>query len=111
MSEVNDNSIMTEEDYEKHELDHYEESAKFIKLFHSQFRKMSYKLANRKKRAVVRVLEAMLFEPFEEVQLIGKEEKELFAICHKVMYHKNKVMEYAVKRKQKAELEKENSNE
>ncbi len=59
MSEVNDNSIMTEEDYEKHELDHYEESAKFIKLFHGQFRKMSYKLANRKKRAVVRVLEAM----------------------------------------------------
>lgn len=95
---MNPNSIMTKEDVEQLEVDKYEESARFIHTLHATFKKMGYALADRKKRAVVRVLEAVMFEPLEKVELIGREEKDLFAICHQIMYHKNKVAEYALKR-------------
>lgn len=78
--------------------DEYENSAFFIHQSHERFRKLVYALAERKKRAVSRVLEAVLFEPLEKIELNGKEENELFDICQAVMYHKGKVLEYAMKR-------------
>jgi len=100
MSEENNpNSVMTEEDVEKAKLDKVEESALQIKALAGTFRQMGYSLSNRKKRAVVRVLEAVLFEPLEDVQLMGKAEKDLLAICNQIMYHKNKLAAYAVERK------------
>jgi hypothetical protein len=64
------------------------------------FRKQVYKLAERKKRAPARVLEAFLFRPLEEVELIGKEEKNLFDLCSTIMYHKIKIVEYAQQKEQ-----------
>ena len=100
------NNLLTEEDIEKAEVDMYEQSARFIKTLHATFRKMGYSLADRKKRSAVRVLEAMLFEPLEKVELSGQAEKDLFAICHQIMYHKNKVAEYALKRRMDKENQK-----
>ena len=59
---------------------------------------MAYSLANKKKRGVARVLEATMFEPLEKIELFGKDEKELFAITQQIMYHKQKIAEYAIKR-------------
>jgi len=102
MSEEN-NTLITTQSQEQQEVDTFEESAKFIKLLHGQFRSISYNLANRKKRGIARVLEAVMFEPLEDVKLLGKDEKELLDICNQIMYHKNKVTEFAIKRRMEAE--------
>lgn len=86
------------ESQEEELQDEYENSAIFLMEASDRFRKLTYALADRKKRAVTRVLEAVLFEPLEEVELVGKEEKQLFDICQAIMYHKGKMLEYAVKR-------------
>lgn len=77
------------------EFDTDEMAAIFINQAHKQFKKLGYEIANRKKRSVVRVLEAVLFEPLEQVELLGKEEKQLFDLCQKVMYHKGILLKYA----------------
>lgn len=100
-----------EKSTEQKELDEYEQSAQMFHILHSQFRRMSYALANRKKRAVARVLEAAMFEPLEKVELLGKEEQELFAITQQIMYHKNKIAEYVVKRKLEEEKQEESKKE
>ena len=100
------NKVLTDEEIQKTEEDMYEKSAEQIHALYAIFRKMGYALSQRKKRAAVRVLEAVLFEPLEKVKLEGKAEEELFALCHQIMYHKNKVTEYAIKRK----MEKEQTN-
>lgn len=79
-------------------FDQDENAAIFINQAHKQFKKIGYEVANRKKRSVVRVLEAVLFEPFEEVELLGKEEQQLFDLCQKVMYHKGILLKYAHER-------------
>lgn len=81
----------------KQNLDQDEQSAIFINQAHKQFRKLCYELANRKKRSIPRVLEAVLFEPLEEVKLNGKEEEQLLDLCLKIMYHKTIIFEYAQK--------------
>lgn len=108
-TEDSNNTIMTEDDRKEIETDKYEESALIFNALHGQFRQIGYQLAKRKKKAPIRVLEAILFMPLEEVSLVGAEEKELFDLCHKIMYHKNKITEYAITRKM--ELEKESNNE
>ena len=108
---MSDNKLLTPEDKEKLEEDVYEQSAQTFHLLHSQFRKLGYAISNRKKRAVVRVLEALLFEPLESVELSGKVEKDLLALCHQVMYHKNKIAEYAVERKLAKENKEGENNE
>jgi hypothetical protein len=105
-----DNTFLTKEDVEQNQIDKYEQSARFIKTLHAKFRGLGYDLAQRKKRAPIRVLEAILFEPLEEIELNGKIEKDLFAICQQIMYHKNKIVEYAIQRKQEAEKEQENES-
>ena len=94
--------IIKEEDIKKEEsrdvaagLDEYEQSAAMFNHLSQVFRKELYKLANRKKRAAPRVLEALLFEPLESVQLSGKEEKNLLEMCSQIVYHKAKIIEYA----------------
>ena len=79
-------------------LDEVEQSAMFISQSHKTFRKLVYALAKRKKLAPVRVLEAVLFEPLEQIKLSGKEEEQLFDLCQAVMYHKGKVLNYAFER-------------
>jgi hypothetical protein len=76
-------------------IDEHEDAAYFINQAHSEFKKLAYALADRKKHSVSRVLEAVLFEPLERVSLFGKHEQELFAICQQIMYNKGKVLEYA----------------
>lgn len=82
-------------------FDQDEASAIFINQSHKQFRKLVYEMANRKKRSVSRVLEAVLFEPLEEVQLHGKEEEQLLDLCLKIMYHKSVIFDYAQKQIEK----------
>ena len=91
--------------------DKYEQSARYFKALHTQFRKLGYQLAQRKKKSPIRVLEAVLFEPLESVELIGKEEQELLAICHQVMYHKNRIVEYAIKERENKPSTKGENNE
>lgn len=91
----------------KKELDKYEESAAMFHHLSQIFRKKVYELANRKKRAPVRVLEAMLFQPIEEVTLNGKEENNLLDLCSQIIYHKSMLMEYVNVRKEERENNKE----
>lgn len=88
----------TQEKQTNPEFDQDEMSAIFINQAHKQFKKIGYEVANRKKRAAVRVLEAVLFEPLEKVELLGIEEKQLFDLCQKVMYHKGILLKYAHER-------------
>lgn len=90
-------------------LDEHEQAAITFNYYSSVFRENGYKLANRKKRAVVRVLEKLILEPFEDVKLEGKEEQDLLDICKKLMYCKMKIGEYAILRKENKD--KENNNE
>jgi len=87
--------------------DKIEESARYIHILHGQFRQHVYKVANRKKRAPVRVLEALLFQGLHDTELIGKEEKELLALCSDILYHKSILSEYAYERLTKKEKENE----
>lgn len=109
MTEPNDKLVEgmipeeTETKKQEAQVDEYEQSAQMFHILHSQFRKMGYSLANRKKRAAIRVLEAVLFRPLEDVKVVGKEEQELVDIALQVMYHKNKIAEYAVKQKMNKE--------
>lgn len=98
---------------DEQELDSEEASAYFIHVAHEQFRDLAYKLANRKKRSLARVLEAVLFEPLEKIELSGPAEKELFELCQQIMYNKGVVLNYSFKRfqdKVKTEKEGEENN-
>ena len=106
MSDTN-NTVLTQSDVDKADYDRVEESAQFIHLLYTRFRKMGYALSNRKKRALARVLEAVLFEPLHEIKLDGKAEKDLFDICQQVLYHKDVLKSYAIEQKIKEE---ENKN-
>jgi len=86
---------------EEEKIDEYDQSALLFRHFSQVFRKQIYALAKRKKKAPIRVLEAFLFQPFEEVELVGKEEKNLFDLCSSIIYHKMKIMEYVEVEKKK----------
>jgi hypothetical protein len=101
--ETNNNTILEEPkevpvDDDKKPIDEVEAAAYFINQAHTEFRRLAFALADRKKHSVSRVLEAVLFEPLEKIELLGKHEQELFEICQQVMYNKGKVLQYAFKR-------------
>lgn len=98
-------------DKKKSELDEYELSAQHISVLFSQFKKYGYDLANRKKRAPIRVLETFIFEGLHDTDLFGKDEKDLLALCKQAMYHKSKIVEYMLKRKEEKEKNDEQSKE
>ena len=87
-----------EEVKDKESIDPVEASAYFIHLAHQDFKRLAYGLANTKKRALARVLEAVLFEPLEKIELFGKVEEDLFALCQEILYNKGNVLQYAFKR-------------
>lgn len=91
----------------KEDFDEYEQSALIFKNLCEQFNKKGYKLADKKKRALVRVIGSFLFEPLETIQLFGKEEKEMVDLCRSIMYHKMKINEYAIIKSQKLNEENE----
>ena len=62
-----------------------------LHLYYNHFKKVGYELAGRKKRAPVRVLEALLFGEFHDIELSGKEEKILLDIAMKVVETKGKL--------------------
>lgn len=76
------------------ELDVHEKSAVMFNALSKQFRRVGYELANRKKRAMVRVVEAFLFEPLEQVKLEGKVEQDLLDLMRQIMYHKLVINDY-----------------
>ena len=112
MSEKNNNTLLTEETIEQAQYDKVEESAQYLKVMSTQFKRAAYALGDRKKRSLARVLEAVLFEPLEEVKLYGAEEQKMLDLCKQILYHKNTVSAYALERHMKDEENKqENSNE
>lgn len=80
----------------KEELSEADQAAMFLYNASRDFKNIVFSLADRKKHSVARVLEAVLFEPLETVQLFGKDEEHLFAICKQIMYNKGKVLEYTM---------------
>lgn len=95
---------------EEFKPDEVEQAAIFLNQSHKRFKQLVYNLSERKKRAAPRVLEAVLFEPLEKVELIGKEEQELFDLCLKIMYSKGRVMQFAFEEMEKKKGE-TNDNE
>lgn len=104
--ENNNNTLLTPEKIEELKYQKVEESAKAFHLMYNVFRPMGYRLAERKKRAPIRVLEALVFGPLEDENLFGKEEKDLLDFCRKAMYHKNTMSAYVVEEKLKEEEKK-----
>lgn len=86
---------------EKTELDEYEQSAVMFHMLSKQFRQIGYRLAERKKKAPIRVLEVLLFAPLEDVKVLGAEEEKLVDLCNQILYHKMKINEYALNRSMK----------
>lgn len=84
-------------------LDPVEAAAYFLNQAHQGFNRLTYGLSKRKKHALGRVLQAVLFEPLEPVPLFGKAEEELFAICQEVMRNKGIIMNDAIERFKKQE--------
>lgn len=95
----------------KKELDPVEQSGVFVNQAHKEFRRLMYSIAM--KKAPGRVLEAVLFEPLEKVELLSKQEKQLFDLCQQIMYHKGVLMRYAFDKfeEKKEEGEKNESKE
>lgn len=87
------------------ELDTDEQAARIFNLAHKNFKKLTYPLAERKRKALGRVLEAVLFEPLEAVELHGVEEKRLFDLCKEILYNKGIIIQFALKQKEKEQGE------
>lgn len=100
---------IVEQTPEEAPLDEYEQSAVMFHSLSKHFRKMVYDLANRKKRAVPRVLEAFLFDPLEVVKLEGQAEENLLGLVRQIMYHKMKISEYAAIKQEEKEKAKNES--
>lgn len=88
----------------KEELTEEDKAAMFLYQASRDFKNIVSSLANRKKKSVGRVLEAVLFEPLERVDLLGKDEKELFAICQQIMYNKGKILKYTMDQMEKGAI-------
>lgn len=96
--------------HKKEDYDEYEYSAMMFRGLSEKFRKIGYKLAERKKKAPIRVLEAFMFQPLETVELVGKEEENLLDLCRQIMYHKMKINEYALLKQSELNQEEETNN-
>ena len=101
----------TEEQLEEkaEELSHDEqlgELSKNMELLYRLFKQTAPSLAARKKNSLVRVLEALIFGEFEEIELKGKEEKKLLDICLNVVQTKGTMYNMMVQK----QLEKEEEN-
>jgi hypothetical protein len=83
------------------QVDEIEELSKSLHLMYLSFKKLGYDLASRKKRAPIRVLEALLFGEFHNIELSGKGEQNLLDLCLRVVQTKgalyNKVVENKLK--------------
>lgn len=93
---VGANGLTEKVQHKKEDFDEYEYSAMMFRGMSEKFKKIGYDLAARKKKAPIRVLEAFLFRPLEEVELFGKEEENLLDLCRQILYHKMKIHEYSM---------------
>lgn len=85
------------------ELTVEDKAAMFLYQASRDFKNIVSSLASRKKNSVGRVLEAVLFEPLERVDLLGKDEQQLFAICQQIMYNKGVILNYTMEEMKKKE--------
>ena len=108
MSEEVKEDTVEQEAQELMEVDEVETSAKTVHLLFGAFRQLGYRLAERKKKAPIRVLEAFLFEGLEDIQLNGKEEQNLLDICKQLVYHKNILINYALENREQKKQESTN---
>lgn len=83
---------------EKPELNSIEQAALLIHEANKNFGTIVHNLAQRKKQALGRVLQAVLFEPLEEVKLFGKEEEELYSLCKNILFNKGLIMNYTIEK-------------
>lgn len=85
--------------------DHFKQSIKALDYLAISFKTLGTKLANRKKAANLRILEAILFETHESEKTFGKEEKNMLDICRSIMYHRQIVEIFLMKQESKKTLE------
>jgi hypothetical protein len=77
--------------------EHFEHSLKMIDSLAVGFKTIGTELANAKKRAPLRVLEAILFETPEHDLTFGKKETFFLALCREIMYHRQIIEIYLMK--------------
>lgn len=74
------------------------------------FQQTGEKLAARKKKALLRILGAILFETEETEKTFGKDEKQMLDFCRGIMHHRQIVEIYLMK-EESNKLRKEFTNE
>ena len=92
-------------------LDEYEQSSVMFSHGTKLLRGKLRVLAERKKKAPVRILESLILAPLEDAEVFGKEEQEILDLCQALMYHKNKIVEYTMLRKNEQETKEGNKDE
>jgi len=110
MSESNSAPENEELNKQVEELSHDEQLENLsqnMEIMYRMFKQTAPALAARKKNSLSRVLEALIFGEFEQVELHGKEEKKLLDICLNVVQTKGTMYNLMVNK----QLEKESNNE
>jgi len=89
--------------------DHFKNSLRELDALAVLFEQQGMKLANRKKKALFRVLKAILFETEETEKTFGKDEKLMLDFCRGVMYHRQ-IVEMFLMKEEANKLRKELDN-
>lgn len=84
--------------------DHFKKSLQALDILALGFKNLGNKLADRKKKAPLRILEAILFESEETEKTFGKQERDLLDICRKIMYHRQIVEIFLMKKESEETL-------
>ena len=90
--------------------EHFKNSLRELDALAVLFEQQGNKLANRKKRALLRVLKAILFETEDTEKTFGKDEKLMLDFCRGIMYHRQ-IVEIFLMKDEANKLRKELDNE
>lgn len=100
----------------KAELTEAEQAYLYLNQASKEFKSVAYQLAEKKKKGVARVLESVLFDPFIDVELLGKDEEMLLAFCRNILYYRDIAIKDVIaknpeKFNSKGEVNESNTNE
>lgn len=77
---------------------HFKQSLLALDQLALHFEHLGTELANKKKKSNLRVLKAILFESEETEKTFGKKEEIMLDLCRKIMYHRQIVEIYLMKK-------------
>lgn len=95
-------------DDNKSKLTEYEKASAMLAHGFKNFNKITQDISQKK---ALRTIRKLVFEPLEEVDLVHKEEKALYAFFKDMLYYKNKVVEYVaneIEKNKKGETNEQN---